>query len=423
MLKTAALLTLLLATPLLAAEPQLPATFNLSPTPAPNTTPVTDAYSPATGFGFDFNSKPTPDGKPFGFSAAVPEGNYKVTITFGGDADSTITVRAESRRLMLENIHTPAGGTHTESFALNIRRPEISTGGIVGLDPTDKVSLDWDDKLSLAFSGDHVAIRTIAIEKTTVPTLYCLGDSTVVDQPGPTGGSWAQSLPRWFDAGVAIANHAESGETLKAFRRPAERRWDKVLSQLQPGDYVFMQFGTNDSKNRGPNNIYADEDFSQTYAPANTEYKDLLKQYAAETKAKGAIPVILSPMARRADTKTANSLGDYPKAALAAAKEADCPAIDLNALSIDAYLALGKDVARAFNDGTHPNNYGGYLLSRIVASQISTQFPTLAKHLRPDALPFDPTHPQPLPADFNPPAELRTAPARNRAPAPAATAP
>jgi hypothetical protein len=128
-------------------------------------------------------------------------------------------------------------------------------------------------------------------------------------------------------------------------------------------------------------------------------------------------------MARRADTKTANSLGDYPAAAIVAAKEANCPAINLNALSIDAYLALGKDVARAFNDGTHPNNYGGYLLSRVVASQISSQFPDLAKHLRPDALPFDPAHPQPLPADFNPPPELRTAPARNRAATMPATAP
>jgi lysophospholipase L1-like esterase len=419
--RTAALLTLLLASPLLAAEPSLPATFDFSPKPAANATPVTDAYSPASGFGYDFNSKPTPDGKPFGFSVAVPEGNYKVTVTFGGDADSTVTVRAESRRLMLENIHTPAGQSRTESFALNIRRPEISTGGSVGLDPGEKNSLNWDEKLSLAFSGDHVAIRQIAIEKTSVPTIYCLGDSTVVDQAGPTGGSWAQSLPRWFDSGIAIANHAESGETLKAFRRPAERRWDKILSQLQPGDYVFMQFGTNDSKNHGPNNIYADEDFSMTYAPANTEYKELLKQYAGEAKAKGAIPVILSPMARRADTKTANSLGDYPKAAMLAAKEAPCASIDLNALSIDAYLALGKDVARAFNDGTHPNNYGGYLLSRIVAAQISAQFLDLAQHLRPDTLPFDPSHPTPLPADFNPPPELRTAPQRTRAPSTAPT--
>jgi hypothetical protein len=222
--RTATLLTLLLASPLLAAEPSLPATFDFSPTPAPNATPVTAAYSPATGFGYDFNSKPTPDGKPFGFSVAVPEGNYKVTLTLGGDADSTTTVRAESRRLMLENLHTPAHQSRTESFTVNVRRPEIATGGAVGLDPTENGSLNWDHKLSLAFSGDHPAIQQIHIEKTSVPTLFVLGDSTVTDQPGPTGGSWAQSLPRWFDSGIAIANHAESGETLKAFRRPAERR-------------------------------------------------------------------------------------------------------------------------------------------------------------------------------------------------------
>ena len=82
--RTATLLTLLLASPLLAAEPSLPATFDFSPKPAANATPVTAAYSPAAGFGYDFNSKPTPDGKPFGFSLDVPEGNYKITLTFGG---------------------------------------------------------------------------------------------------------------------------------------------------------------------------------------------------------------------------------------------------------------------------------------------------------------------------------------------------
>ena len=367
----------------------------------------TSVYSAASGWGFDLGTKQDATGKPFCFSVGVPEGNYKVTVTFGGAADSTVTVKAETRRLMLEDIHTAAGKTRTESFTVNVRRPQISTGGTVGLDSRESGSLSWDDKLTLQFTGDHVAISQIAIEKVDVPTIFVLGDSTVTDQPGETGGSWAQSLPRWFTADVAVANHAESGETLKAFRRPAERRWDKVLSQLKPGDYVFMQFGTNDSKQRGNNNIYPDEDFSSTYAPADTEFKDLLVKYATEAKAKGATAVMVSCMARRTDTKANGSLNAYAKAALTAGKEFGCPSIDLNSMNLDVNLALGALDGKAYNDGTHPSNYGGYLLARCIVEGIKADKLDLAKHLREDAGTFDPTHPTPMPDAFKQPADVR----------------
>ncbi len=290
-------------------------------------------YSKESGWGFDLGTKQDGAGKGFAFSAGVAEGNYKVTVTFGGEKESDVTVRAEHGRLMLENIHTGAGESHTESFVVNVRRPEIAGGGAVGLDSREVGSVTWDEKLTMTFTGENVAVKEIRIDKAEVPTIFVLGDSTVTDQ-GRGGGSWAQSLPRWFGDGVAVANHAESGETLKAFRRPAEKRWDKVLSQLKPGDWVFMQFGTNDSKNKGNNVIYPDEDFSSTYSPADTEFKALLEQYAAETKAKGATPVIVSCMGRRADTKEKGSLSAYAQAAMAAAKEVGCPAIDLNGVSI-----------------------------------------------------------------------------------------
>jgi lysophospholipase L1-like esterase len=368
-------------------------------------------YSAASGWGYDLGTtQDVATGKPFCFSVAVPEGNYKVTVTLGGPADATTTVKAESRRLMLEQIHTAAGESRTESFTVNVRRPEISTGGAVGLDTREIGNLNWDDKLTIAFSGDHPSVRQITIDNVNVPTIFVIGDSTVTDQPTEPGGSWAQSLPRWFTADVAVSNHAESGETLKAFRRPAERRWDKILSQLKPGDYVFMQFGTNDMKKSGNNVIYPDEDFSSTYSPAQTEFKDLLKKYAGEVKDKSATPVIVSAMGRRADSKTADSLGEYPKAALAAAQEFGCPSIDLNTMSIDVYLALGPNlVARAFNDGTHPNTYGGYLLSRCIVEGIKQDNLDLVKYLRDDAGAFDPNHPVPMPDEFKLPQDPRPA--------------
>ncbi len=307
---------------------------------------------------------------------------------------------------MLEDIKVAAGKPRTESFIVNVRRPEISTGGKVGLDSREIGSLTWDDKLTLFFLGDHVAVSDINIEKANVPTIFVLGDSTVTDQ-GTGGGSWAQSLPRWFTDQIAIANHAESGETLKAFRRPEERRWDKVLSQLKPGDYVFMAFGTNDSKKSGNNNIYPDEDFSSTYSPADTEFKDLLKKYAAETKAKGATAVFVSCMARRTDSNMTNgSLLAYAKAAIAAAKDVGCPAIDINSMNLDVNQGLGTSlVGNAYNDGTHPSGYGGYLLSRCIVEGVRQNKLDIAKFIRPDAGTFDPAKPAPLPADYKPAAE------------------
>ena len=396
----------------------------------PGDTPVLPdtAFSTQTGYGFDLGSKPQSGDRPFYFSVAVPEGNYKVTVTLGDPKEqSTTTVKAEARRLMLENIHTDAGKFQTRSFTVNIRIPRISTGGEVGIDSREVGSLTWDDKLTIEFSGQHPSVSVIQIEKVDAITIFVLGDSTVTDQPTEPGGSWAQCLPRWFKADVAVANHAESGETLKAFRRPQERRWDKVLSQLKPGDYVFMQFGTNDSKKSGNNNIYPDEDFSSTYAEANTEYKDLLKKYAAEAREKGATPVIVSPMSRRnlAGGKSVNTLGDYPKAAAAAAKEFGCPFIDLNGLSAAVDEALGPElVGRAFNDGTHPNSYGGYLLSRCVVEGIKQDNLGLTKYLVDDVGTFDPHHPDPLPDAFKLPPDPRPAgrggqrgiaPATNRA--------
>jgi len=381
--------------------------FALGPGAAPA------AYSTQTGFGFDMGTKPNSGNSPFYFSVAVPEGNYKVTVTLGdAKVPSTTTVKAEARRLMLESIHTDAGHSQTRSFTVNVRTPKISTGGEVGIDSREVGTFTWDDKLTLEFSGANPTVSRIEIEKTSAITVYVLGDSTVTDQTTEPGGSWAQSLPRWFKAEVAIANHAESGETLKAFRRPQERRWDKVLSQFQPGDYVFMQFGTNDMKKSGNNNIYPDEDFSSTYAEANTEYKALLEKYAAETKAKGATPVIVSPMSRRnlANGKSVNTLGDYPKACEAAAKEFGCPFIDLNAMSAAVDEALGPDlVGRAFNDGTHPNTYGGYLLSRCIVEGIKQDNLELAKYLVDDAGTFDPHHPDPMPDAFKLPPDPRPA--------------
>jgi lysophospholipase L1-like esterase len=345
--------------------------------------------------------------QPFSFSVAVPEGNYRVTVTLGDPAaDAVTTVKAETRRLMLERVHTAAGKFETRAFTVNVRSPKISTGGEVNLDSREMnlttheaVSRDWDGKLTLTFCNSHPAVAAIQIEKVDDSvTLFVTGDSTVTDQPGWPGSSWGQMVTRWFKPEIAIANHAESGETLKGFLK--ERRWDKVLDSVRSGDYVIIEFGCNDSKKSGPQNIYPNQDFSETYVEAGTTYKELLKRFAADVQKKGAFPIIVSPSARKQDSRKPTSLGAYADAAIAAAKEIGVPSIDLNSMGVDINAALGADASKQFGDQTHHVEYGSYLQSKCIALGIKQAGLPLAKFIV-DDFNFNPTHPEPLPANFD----------------------
>ena len=388
--------------------------------------PPTILYSKETGYGFEpgaslavvsqKNSNPLFTGavtsaKPFSFSVAVPEGNYRVTVTLGDlGQESVATVKAERRRLMLERVQTAAGQFATRNFLVNVRTPKISTGGQVDLNDReqDKATgaintLSWDDKLTIGFSNTHPALAALEIEKVNdVITLFILGDSTVTDQGG--GGSWGQMAPRWFGPGVVVANHAESGETLKGFLM--HRRWDKVLDSLKPGDYVLIEFGTNDSKNSGPQNMYAGQDFSVTYAAPNTTYRELLRRFVADVRAKGGLPLIASPSARRGETGNPSTLGEWAAAAMATAKEVGVPGIDLNTLGMQLNTALGADADRQFADRTHHSEYGAYLQAKCIVFGIKQANLPLAKFIVDDFGNFDPTHPEPTPAQFALPADV-----------------
>jgi len=152
----------------------------------------------------------------FYFSVKLPEGNYRVTVTPGDPAsESTAAVKAEPRRLMLEKVPVPAGKPVTRSTMVNLRTPKSFATNAVHLKPRERTNerWAWDEKLTLEFNGRHPALQSLEIQKAAVPTAFLLGDSTVCDQPAEPWNSWGQMLPRIFKPDIAIANHAESGET------------------------------------------------------------------------------------------------------------------------------------------------------------------------------------------------------------------
>ncbi|HWZ00541.1 MAG TPA: rhamnogalacturonan acetylesterase [Edaphobacter sp.] len=371
-----------------------------------------------TTAGFDLLPSPAVEGKactsdkPFFFSVPVPEGNYRITVVLGGPQASVTTVRAEGRRLMLEKIPTAANASVTKTFDTNVRYPEIAgdPNNKVKLKPRELGILNWDHKLTLEFNGDHPSVRSIDIEPIpNQPVLYLAGDSTVVDQYYEPWAAWGQMLPRFFLPGIVIANHAESGETTKSF--VGEHRLAKIMTTMKPGDYLFLQFAHNDMK---PGAVSP----GVAVVPI-AEYKKLLADYIAQTRAKGATPVLVTSMNRRTFDdagKITNSFGPYPDAMREVAAEQKVTLIDLNAMSKILFEAMGPEgtlkafmhytadsfpgQTEAISDDTHFNNYGAYELARCIVHGIREANLPLTKFLDPAVPDFNPAHPDSQP-DFH----------------------
>jgi lysophospholipase L1-like esterase len=334
------------------------------------------------------------------FSRPAEEGMHLVTIAFGAeDIDSVTTVKAEARRLIALNVAVPKGRTELRRFLIDVRRPEFS-GGRVALKPRESGAPNWDDQLSLEFIGPTARARLVSIEPAPATTVrvFLAGDSTVTDQSIEPYVGWGQVLPLFVGDRAVVANHAESGRALRSFQ--GERRLDKILALLRPGDFVLIQFGHNDQKEKGEG------------VGAFTTYAARLKAYVDAIQAKGGKPVLVTSVARRRfdpQGQVVESLGDFPEAVRRVAKERGLPLIDLNTASKQVYQALGAERSKLallhypantfpgqtepLRDDTHFSAYGAYEMARCVVEGVRTSVPELAAFLAPTVKPFDPTHP------------------------------
>jgi lysophospholipase L1-like esterase len=345
----------------------------------------TNSYSADIGYGFEPGAQvmtgehSITSTNPFYFSAKLPEGNYRVHLVLGdGKVDSTTTVKAELRRLMLEKVHAAPGASVERTFIVNLRTPHINATNHVHLKPreTSTEMWAWDDKMTLEFNGTNPSVAALDIEKVELPIVYLIGDSTVCDQPAEPWDSWGQMLPRFLKPEVAVANNAESGETIANSLRA--QRFEKVFSTMKPGDYLFIQFGHNDMKDKGTN--------------ALETYKANLKKVVTRARALGGTPVLVTSMERKSGFEQGTLMG-YPQTVRDVAAEENCALIDLNAMSKIFYTALGGDIDKAFQDGTHHNNYGSYELAKCVIEGIKQDKLPLAASITDDFSDFNPAKP------------------------------
>ncbi len=214
--------------------------------------------------------------------------------------------------------------------------------------------------------------------------IYIIGDSTVQtynDSFYPQAG-WGQVLGMFFDKSrVTVINKAIGGRSSRSFWE--EGRWTEVVNLLDTGDYVFIQFGHNDRDWSKP------ERYTDT-----TAYKVYLRIYVNEARARGAIPVLISPMIMHAysgstlrNVFTENE-NNYRGAMARVAKEMNAPFVDLNMKSHSRIKELGQEYAANFiylgllpaeypnfpdgkSDGTHFQEMGALEMAGLIIEGIS----------------------------------------------------
>lgn len=211
-------------------------------------------------------------------------------------------------------------------------------------------------------------------------TLYTIGDSTMANKKDPDRNpehGWAQVLQPFFKANVVVENKALNGRSTKSFIN--EKRWDSVYKKLKKGDYVFIEFGHNDEKI---------ED-STRYTNPHTSYRYNLIRFVKETREKGAIPVLLTSIARRNFNDKGVLIpthGDYPLETRLVAQEYKVPFIDLEYYTELLEQSYGPEKSKQLHlhfkagensyydkdkaDDTHLSLKGATAIAQIVVNQI-----------------------------------------------------
>jgi DNA sulfur modification protein DndE len=222
------------------------------------------------------------------------------------------------------------------------------------------------------------------------PKVFLAGDSTMSDKPLdlPERG-WGMALGAQLDPAVKVDNRAMNGRSTRSFID--EGRWAKLTGDLSAGDFVIIQFAHNDEKKEDP----------KRYTDPATSFRDNLRRFIVETRARGATPILATPVCRRKfdrEGKLVPTHGAYPEAVRAVAKEENAPLLELEQATARWLQAEGDEPSRRFfmwiAPGTHPKipdgrkddthfvAAGAEAVAALAAAEIRSHVPTLARWLR-----------------------------------------
>ena len=234
-----------------------------------------------------------------------------------------------------------------------------------------------------------VAISVSAQDKIV---LRLMGDSTMADKDlsyqNPERG-WGQRLKSHVDEGVEVANYAQNGRSTKSVQTLGI--WDRVKADLKAGEYLFIQFGHNDSK----------ESDTTRYAAPFGAYQDNIRLFVDHALSVGAKPILFTPVSRRWFDDKGNLKrechGDYPAAVKQIAQEYGLPLIDANEVTQQWLMSLGDEASRKYYmwieegtnpkhpqgkvDNTHTNVAGARQIVNLLLPEIVKVIPELASHV------------------------------------------
>jgi lysophospholipase L1-like esterase len=235
-------------------------------------------------------------------------------------------------------------------------------------------------KKKLFFAASFILMSFVPFQEKKHIKVYLIGDSTMCTY-GPnqfpiTG--WGMPFANFFDSSVTIDNRAKGGRSTRTFIN--EGRWRPIADSLREGDFVFIQFGHNDEAKEPK---YADR-----YTPVE-DYKKNLIRFITETRARKAIPILVTPVTRRkfdAEGKIMETHMEYTGAMYEIAKLYNVPLIDLDRKSRELLQQFGSEDSKVLfmqlepgehpnypegqKDNTHFNEYGARKIAELVLSGV-----------------------------------------------------
>ena len=316
---------------------------------------------------------------PLWYKADTGAGRFQITAALIGAGEDMDALLFVSRRRLCWRGRI-ASGRRIMVTALCDVSPIIAVdGGDAALGDLGRF-----EDTSVDVTVANAALGALTIEPWTGPALYLMGDSTVTDQPaevpyapGATYAGWGQMLPNWLRKQYCVSNHAHSGLSTETFREKGH--FDLMRGLLRPGDLVLIQFGHNDQK--------------RLHLAADTGYTENLLRYIREIRAAGAVPVLVTPLARNtwaSETEYNDMLAPFATAMKQIGHAENVPVLDLHAAMKEALCRVGMDAARQWFhpcDYTHTNDFGAYMAAGFVASALCR-----AGMARPEAIPEWPVH-------------------------------
>lgn len=359
------------------------------------------SYTDSLGYGYDCGSAALSKKQtsPMFFSMRVPEGDYKVTVTLGSRQYAGVTaLRSEMRRMVVDRMETRKGELRDITFNVNVHTPYIDGKKTVSLHKREVGTMNWDDRLTLEFNGEAPAVTRIRVEPNMPKCkIWLCGNSTVTDQDIEPYASWGQMFPFWFNEFVSVENIAMSGLRTTSFIQ--QNRLEKIKKELKKGDYVLVEFGHNDEKDR------------HSGSGAWYNFSMNLKTFIDELRPLGARIILVTPTERRnfQDGMAQPTHGDYPAAIRTIAERENVPLIDLTVATTTLFNAMGEEGSKhllvhypqgtfpgqdvELKDNTHANAFGAFEISKLVVEGMKRLNIDLINYLREEWPGFNPSQP------------------------------